>query len=218
MKLNTIVNKLQTKMKYFLIFSACLVSQAATAMPVFEFGMTGNTVYKPFSISNLSTSGEFINAFTLDITGLGYVFDTIDNDGGTRYSKALSPNSGTGAVTGLLSSSGAVENSTFLRVFFSNFNAGETFLFDIDVDLLGDARSPVYGNELIGSMLTVEFSDGMVLSGLLGGVDGKATSTSLNLNGSDFALTVNSPTTLSLFALIPLMFMANRSKKRQSTK
>jgi hypothetical protein len=212
MKVKLFMNNLHNKMKYLLVLTVGIVSTSAIATPIFDFEMTGNTVYKPFSITNLSTNGEFIRSFTLDISGLGYVFDTLDKDGTTTYSKPFTANSGSGDVTGVLASSGADDNSTLLRAFFSDFNAGETFLFDIDVDLLGKNRTPIYGNQLIGSLLTVEFTDGMALSGSLGGVDNEATSTMLGLNGNDFSVAVNSPATLSLMALFPLVFLSRRLK------
>lgn len=215
MRVKTIMNSLQSKMKILLVLGVGLASQSAAAIPIFDFEITGNTVYKPFSISNLSTDGEFINSISVDISGLGFIFDTIDSDGTTRYSKDFTPSNGTGELTGVLPSSGAADSSTFLQVIFNDFNPGEKFLFDLDVDTVRDNRSPVYGNQLIGSRVTVGYSNGVILSGLLGGIAGDLTGSKLSLIGDDVTSAINSPTTLSLFALIPLMLLVKRSKKRQ---
>lgn len=217
MKIRTTMKNLHRCLKFSLIIVVGLLSQTASATPIFDFKMSGNTVYEPFSISNLSTAGETIESFTLDISGLGFVFDTIDRDGTTRYSKPFTANSGTDLPTGLLSSSGALDNSTLLSVFFNDFNAGETFLFDIDVDTTTNNRAPVYGNELIGSLLSVEFSNGMLLAGSLGELNNSRRGSALSINGNSVSTVINEPSTFALLAALPILLFARRSKKHRLT-
>ena len=78
--------------------------------------------------------------------------------------------------------SGVVDvNETLLTLVFNDFDPGENFLWVIDVD--GPTSPTVYGNEMIGSLAEVDFSNGQTLLGELVAVPGNPDASQFTVTG-----------------------------------
>jgi hypothetical protein len=149
---------------------AALTAQRADAAVVLTFQINGDTFGVPFSITNNSTAGEKVTGFHLNLAPTGTFFDTADSAPGFPGSIPFSPVGSSGVLTGLVSSPSVPDGSTLLDLAFNGFDPGETFSFDLDVDRPNTAT--VYGNELIGALVSVDFSNGFTASGTLAAVAG----------------------------------------------
>jgi hypothetical protein len=66
-----------------------------------------------------------------------------------------------------------VDGSTFFQMAFTDFQAGETFSWLLDVDPSDPNASPtIFGNQLIGATVWVDFSNGLRGTGLIEAVPG----------------------------------------------
>jgi len=143
-----------------------------------SFLVDGDTSGVPFSISNISDPGFDITNITWDIspTFFGPVFNTMAGQG-----QAFEPANFTEFFTGLTTVNGVAtmptpaiavpDDSQLLSLGFNDFNPGESFDWLIDLD--GQfGESNVFGDELQGSTVVVDFSNGGQVSGQLGQVLG----------------------------------------------
>jgi hypothetical protein len=139
------------------------------------FLIDGDTFDQPFAITNNSTAGETILEFGFDLTGTGVVFDPVDGgppDNGT-LGTPFTPQGGSDVTTGLVNPVNVVDGSTFFKMNFTDFGVGETFSWLLDVDPADPLASPtVFGNNLIGALVYVDFSNGLRGSGLIEAVAG----------------------------------------------
>ncbi len=153
---------------------------AAARIEITPYGNLYASTYNDnsFWLTNRSTGGQTITAFTLDLRGAilpDLVFDP-DGKAGDQYAKAFTPNNGAANV-GYLSSqlsgfhNGVDDEDGFdsLQATFNDFEQGEGFGFSIDIDptsIKGLTSSgpqeagSVSGLELTGATFTVSYSDG----------------------------------------------------------
>lgn len=144
------------------ILNNTFATDPAVAM---DLTIDGDTFSNPFRITNNASAGQQISKVTLDISPTGLVFD-VDPTTGLPFN-ALN---GTDTTTGFVNP--AAVGTNILTMDFNNFDPSEVFEWEIDVDFLNDPNdlSPVFGDDLIGSIITVEFDDGTTtrtISGLL---------------------------------------------------
>jgi hypothetical protein len=146
------------------------------AASVLNFIVDGDTFTQPYSITNASTAGEMVVRFQLDLAGSGLVFDPVtggppgNGSAGTPFAAV----GGTGVLTGLQPVS-IIDGATLLDLHFTDFNAGETFSWDIDVDPANtSASATVFGNQMIGASAIVDYNNGVRLIGILAAVPGNA--------------------------------------------
>lgn len=139
------------------------------------FLIDGDTFTQPFSITNNSTAGERVLGFGFDLAGTGVVFDPEDlgppgnNTAGTPFT----PQGGSDVTTGLVNPVNVVDGSTFFQMAFTDFQVGETFSWLLDVDPSDPNASPtIFGNQLIGATVWVDFSNGLRGTGLIEAVPG----------------------------------------------
>jgi len=148
----------------------------------------------------------------LDIAPTDTCFDTVSNSGGNaglclRSSNAGVPFTPTGtsaAITGLVGPVVVADGASLLDISFTDFQEGESFLWDIDVDFNDSrARGIVLGSDLIGALATIDFSDGQRLLGELFAVDGNNDASQFSVTGTTVTPPrgVPTPATLALFGL-----------------
>jgi len=140
------------------------------------FLIDGDTFTQPFAITNNSTAGETILEFGFNLAGTGVVFDPVDfgPPGNNTLGTPFQPLGGSDATTGLVNPVTVVDGSTFFSMDFTNFDVGETFSWLLDVDP-ADPLAPtptIFGNDLIGALVYVDFSNGLRGSGLIEAVAG----------------------------------------------
>jgi hypothetical protein len=151
-----------------------VVSLNAKATPIISFFIDGNTFYNSFEIENTSTDGESIVSASFDISSLGILFDTADggavnNSDGKQFTAVGGSDITTGLVTPVIVADGA----SFFEMFFSDFDSGESIVWDIDLDF-SPGSTGVSGDDLIGALVSIEFNTGDILSGILSAVSGNA--------------------------------------------
>lgn len=152
------------------------------------FLIDGDTFSQPFSITNNSLPGIDITQFEFDITPSGNEWDTGPN--GFAFVVPANADVITG-LTGIngnpwpnaLPGNGLPSNQGVLDLTFNDFNAGETFLWFADADLIGSPVSAVFGNDLIDSTVSVTFSNGTVLNGTMGAVGGSPQASQFQASG-----------------------------------
>jgi len=140
------------------------------------FLIDGDTFTQPFAITNNSTAGETILEFGFNLAGTGVVFDPVDfgPPGNNTLGTPFQPLGGSDATTGLVNPVTVVDGSTFFSMDFTDFDVGETFSWLLDVDP-ADPLAPtptIFGNDLIGALVYVDFSNGLRGSGLIEAVAG----------------------------------------------
>jgi hypothetical protein len=182
-------------MKKLLSAAAAVIALAASAQaaPSLQFNIDGNTFGQPFTLTNNATAGEEISRLFIDLAPTGRFFDTSERNVGVPFA-ALN---GTGAATGL-SSFSVTDSGTTLDLSFTDFQAAESFQFEIDVD--GPNNITVFGSDLIGAAIFVEFVGGTLLSGVLAAVAGNPDAASFQVTGSDPIPEVPLPAGAALFA------------------
>jgi len=183
--------------------SACALAMAAPAQAngSLFFLIEGDTFTQPFSITNNSTAGETVLGFGFDLSGTGLVFDPVsggppgNGSGGTPFT----PLGVTDVSTGLILPVNVVDGSTFFSMSFINFTVGKTFSWLLDVDPANPAASPsVFGNNLIGAAVYVDFSNGLRGSGFLQAVPGNEDASQLVINTFTETPAVPEPTTWAM--------------------
>ena len=124
-----------------------------------DFLIDGDTFTQPFTLTNASAAQQLISRVTLDISPTDLQFD-IDATTGQPFN----PLGGSDALTGLVPTVNLTD--TLLEMQFNDFDPSETFQWLLDVDFIGDPGdlSPVFGNDLIGSIMTIEFTDEVSLA------------------------------------------------------
>ncbi len=101
---------------------------------------------------------------------------------GIDNSRAFAPNGAAVAATGYTGPAAFADGSTSIDFTFSNFNVGESFVWDIDVD--GPNQITVFGRDLIGSTGYADFSNGL---------RGNGTFVALGTEGSQFVINTFTP-------------------------
>lgn len=200
-------------------------SPIANAAPMLSFIIDGDTFSQPFSITNSSTAGENVVRFQLDLSALNLAYDTVDlgPPGNGTAGVPFTPVGGTDALTGLVGPVVIADGSKLLDIFFNNFQPGETFSWDIDVD--GDAASggnpiSVFGNDLIGAIALIDFSDGQRLTGILQAVPGNSDASQFTVTGITPTPVVPEPASLAIWSLVSATgaVVGWRRRKQQARK
>lgn len=162
-------------MKILSILAAAAAIVAVPSLAQAKGGVTflivGDTYSRPFSFSNTSDAGEKLVGFGFDlstITHSNYVFDTT----GTQ-SQRFAPVGTSAALTGLVSVPVVPDQAKSFSLAFNDFDVGEQFQFDIDVDL-GAANTSIHGDDLIGARVWFDYSDGTRAEGFLRAVPGQS--------------------------------------------
>lgn len=197
-----------------LIATASLCAGVAHATPTVNFLIDGDTFNSPYSIKNTSNAGEKITRFVLDLStitsGGPFCFDTVLGgacNASPQSPLAFAPRNNSAALTGLSSPSSVTDGSKLLDLNFSDFNAGETFTWDIDVDSATSVS--VFGNSLIGASATAYFSNGLVTFGTLRAVAGNSDASQFSI---DAVRSVPEPGTLALMGLAGLALLRRRKQ------
>lgn len=175
-----------------LLASSLLVSGAAQAIPSLSFVIDGNTFNNPYSITNNSSAGETVLRFNLNLgtalSGGPYCFDTVSGGAcnpNPQGATAFQPIGGTNITTGLTAPAVVADGAQVLDLFFNDFNVGETFSWNIDVDSASSFTT--LGSNLIGATAFIDFSNGQRLFGALLAVAG-------NSDAAQFTVTGTAPT------------------------
>lgn len=193
---------------------AVAASNLAHAVPSLTFVIDGDTFGAPYSFTNTSTGGEKIDRFVFDLSTIGadYCFDTVDgNLCNDSIGLAFTPNAASKAATGLYAPATVADGSKLLDLRFNDFNVGETFTWQIDVDRVN--TSTVYGSDLIGATITAYFSNGLTALGKLQGVQGNSDAAALTITAVVPTTDVPEPATMSLMALAGAALLYRRRKK-----
>ncbi|MFN9745027.1 MAG: hypothetical protein ACK57B_05215 [Betaproteobacteria bacterium] len=180
-----------------------LAVSAASAAPSLLFVIDGDTFTQPFSITNNSTAGERVTRFQLDIAPAGMVWDPVN--GGPPFNGTtgvpFTPVGGDAALTGLVPTAGPVDGATLLDIAFTDFDPLETFRWFLDIDGATGDPVTVRGNQLIGSLATIDFSDGQRLQGVLSAVPGNSDASRFVVTGITVTPSVPVPGSLALAGL-----------------
>jgi len=133
----------------FALALACLYGQPASAAVMHtgtfvDDGSGNDSGTDALSVSNDISSVENITSIVIDLTGTTTTFQPA--------TQPFVPNPGDAALTGF---TGQVVTATTLTLTFTDFNAGETFNFTIDLD---DNNNVVQGATIAGAMVTATFA------------------------------------------------------------
>lgn len=198
------------RLKYVAGIALCCVTFSASATPILDFFIDGDTFQEGFSITNGSDAGELVTRFQLDISPTDTCFDTVLGGNGVspcefadgNAPRAFTPTGGTDIITGLAGPVVVADGATLLDLSFSTFNPFTTFTWDIDVDF-NDGTFTVLGSDLIGALATVDFSNGQRLLGILAAVDGNDDASAFTVTGVTQTPPndIPSPATLALMGL-----------------
>ena len=198
-----------------LLMAALLAAGAAQATPSLSFIIDGDTFNNPYSITNNSTAGETVLRFNLNLasatTGGPYCFDTVSGgpcNPSPQSPTAFQPVGGTNITTGLTSPASVTDGAQVLDLFFNNFNAGETFSWNIDVD--SATAFTTLGSDLIGASAFIDFSNGQRLFGSLLAVNGDPNAAQFSVTGIVPTPSVPELATLALMAIAGLGFMRRK--------
>lgn len=157
-----------------------------------NFLIDGNTFTQPFLLTNTSASLD-ITRLTLDILPSGNIWDTTSAVPGSAF-VPFQPLSNSDVTTGLTSVNGTLiaqgtnpltafdggalvgggvaDGTASLDLAFAGFNPAEAFTWDLDSDPVGFPDGTTSGDDLIGSTIQLQFSDGSSLGGSLQAVTG----------------------------------------------
>ncbi|MCH8828992.1 MAG: right-handed parallel beta-helix repeat-containing protein, partial [Planctomycetes bacterium] len=131
-----------------------------------DFLIDGDTFKQAFQITNKSAAGNLLQKFTFDISLTGLEFD-IDPITG----KPFDPIPATAVTTGFAPPAIVEDRGTLLEIDFTDFDPGEFFEWNIDLDIAA-ANTSVFGNELIGAIVTLDYSGGQQITGTMVAVPG----------------------------------------------
>jgi hypothetical protein len=186
------------------VAAAALAGAACAAHATAEvyFLIDGDTFTQPFSVTNQSTGTERITRFQLSLAPVNMVFDTVDGGppGNGTAGVPFTPDMQAAMDTGLVPTAVA-DGSQLLDLFFGDFDTGESFLWDIDIDGITGAPITVTGDLLIGMTAIVDFSDGSRLTGSFVAVAGNPDASELKITGRTVTPGVPEPGTLALAGL-----------------
>jgi hypothetical protein len=202
-----------------LILGACAATPAFAAAGL-SFIIDGDTFDQPFSITNTSTTGESVLGFGFNLGNSGFVFDTVDGGvpGNGTAGVAFQPNGTTGTDTGLVGPVVVPDGATFFQIAFTNFGAGKTFSWDIDIDPASPSASPtVFGNSLIGTTAFVDFSNGQRAIGVLAAVAGNPDAAAFSVTSFVPTPVVPEPTTWAMMLVGFGMIGATARYRRRSS-
>ncbi|MBX3452547.1 MAG: hypothetical protein KF777_23600 [Planctomycetaceae bacterium] len=199
----------------------------AGALVGLGFLIDGNTFGQPYVITNTSQLGYNITDFSIDLAPTvtlnppGIIWDTAAAGapipflplGGSDVITGLTTINGTAVVPPIVSGPGVDETTDnvgtilvgggvpddqgLIDLAFNDFNPGETFTWEADMDFIGQPGSTVLGSDLIGSDIIVNFTGGLFIQGTLQGVvgnpdaaefvatSGNVGSGGISLNGAD---------------------------------
>lgn len=163
---------------------AGLSSAPAMATGALFFIVDGDTFGAPYSITNNSSAGEKVVGFGITLNA-PFGFDTVDGGFGIDSSIAFGAVGGSDVTTGYTGPAAFADGANAIAFTFNGFDVGETFTWNIDVDQPSVAT--VFGNELIGSAVYVDFDNGLRGSGFLEAVPG-------NDDAAQFVIRVVAPT------------------------
>ncbi|WP_269519975.1 hypothetical protein [Alteromonas sp. BMJM2] len=206
-------------MKYInsliLACSLSLLSATANATPIISFFIDGNTFYNSFEIQNDSTANEKIESASIDLSGLGVVFDTVsggvvnNSDG-----KQFTPVGGSDLATGLVGPVVVADGASFFEMFFTDFDSGESIVWDIDLDFM-PSPTRVDGDDLIGALVSIVFSSGETLFGSLEAVSGNSdasqfVASGITIGGPGSSVAVSAPGTFGILVLSMALMLVRR--------
>ncbi len=198
-----------------------MATGAAQATTSLSFIIDGDTFDRDFAFSNDSDAGEMLTAFGIDLSGAGdFCFDTVGggpcNSDTGQAATPFSATSGTDLITGLTSNT-VVDGGTTLDLSFNDFDAGEGFMFLIDVDRGGDGGFTVLGSDLIGATAFADFDNGKRLVGVFAAVDGNDDASAFTVTEIIDIPAVPLPASLPLLAAgIGLLGFARRRASKKS--
>lgn len=166
-----------------------LAAQTATAAPIGSGLIISGTTFgtnNAFRFSNNSTSGEKITSLTWDLTNIGGFFDTTNTAPGIS-SSPLTVGSLSSSVGHIFPSNAAQDGKSVLTVNFTDFDAGETFVFGVDTDFFSCLDcSGINGDGFIGATATAVFSNGAMRTG---------TYVATHVSGFGSEVSITTPTT-----------------------
>jgi MYXO-CTERM domain-containing protein len=219
-------------MKLSKVLAATALAAASSitcAAPAAVFTIEGDTFSSGFAISNQSSADEHITRIAFNIAPAGMVFDTVN--GGLPNSSSGSdfrPFSGDAGLTGFippLTNPALADGSSLLEMFFNGdttngdetFDSGETFRWNVDVDPAdpnGDVT--VFGNQLIGAVVTIDFDNGRRLTGTMRAWANHPQGAELILTGNDPIPPTNPTPEPGSLALAGLGLLAAGALRRRS--
>ena len=171
-----------------------------------DFVITGNTFNGGtgvFTIGNTSGPGVDITSFTFDVSTIPATalapFINYDASGFGGF--PFTPFGVTDATTGLATVNGIAvppypntlvpTGSQLIDLTFNDFNSGEQFQWDADLDPDLGVQGAIFGDDLVGATINVNFTGGLTLGGALFATGNPQESafvaTSGNIGGSGIA-------------------------------
>ncbi len=134
------------------------------ASGVIEDGST-YTNTNAFQFTNNSTDGESIIKLVWDLTPINGFFDSYGTAPGTDP-RPLTLSGSSSNVGHTFPSNADLDGNSILEVLFTNFDAGETFIFGVDTDKF-DAIDAIgiNGKDFVGATVTTYFDNGQATMG-----------------------------------------------------
>lgn len=189
--------------------SVLALSAQVSATPMISGDINTGSSFRTdaaFSFVNNSTDGEKIESITWDISSSNAFFDSLRGGFGMFYSSIIS--SSLDDVGYTFPSNGDLDGQSVLTISFDDFDAGESFSFGVDTDFFHSIDdNPVRGVDYIGTLLTVQFSNGSTGWGEFG-------STSRTGKGSEVTA-IPEPGSLAILGLGLVGFAFSRRQKRK---
>ena len=146
-----------------------------------SFIVDGDTFFVPFEVRNISDAGIDVTRLLLDLTSTGTVFDTVTGgDPNGSNGVPFTPQSGSDFLTGLDEVT-VVDGGSTLELLFSDFQPDEAITFNIDVDNATGPNDFIRGNNLIGALVTADFTNGVRLIGELQAITGNPDASGFNV-------------------------------------